>query len=94
MQKQPLELLYKKAVPKTSGIFTGKYLCWRPSGLLQDLSFTRTLKILFFSGKNVKLKVMFTEAYLEPSQTSTMEVFCKNSYRLVALKYFHKMSCS
>ena len=29
--------------------------------------------------KNVKYKVMFTEAYLEPSQTSTMELFCENS---------------
>ena len=25
--------------------------------------------------KNVKCKVMFTEAYLEPSRTSTMELF-------------------
>ena len=31
---------------------------------------------------------MFTEAYLEPSQKSTMELFCENSWRLVAINYF------
>ena len=31
---------------------------------------------------------MFTEAYLEPSQTSTVELFCENSWRLVAINYF------
>ena len=44
---------------------------------------------LFFTNyvplKNVKCKVMFTEAYLEPSQTSMMELFCKNSERLVTI---------
>ena len=34
---------------------------------------------------NVKCKVMFTEAYLEPSQTSMMELFCKNSKPLTIL---------
>ena len=29
--------------------------------------------------KNLKCKVMFTEAYLEPSQTYMMELFCENS---------------
>ena len=64
------------------------------SGLLQDLSFTRPVKILFFIrqnlkrkfsffyklcfSKNVKCKVMFAEAYLEPSRTSKMEPFCQN----------------
>ena len=34
----------------------------------------------YFFQKNVKFKVMFTEAYLEPSRRSTMEFFfCKNS---------------
>ena len=40
--------------------------------------------------KNVKCKVMFTEACLEPSRTSTMELFCKNSERFVAINYFRK----
>ena len=31
---------------------------------------------------------MFTEAYLEPSQTSTMELFCENSWPLVAINCF------
>ena len=49
--------------------------------MLQELSFTRTLKILFFFRQNIKkfnqlstnynllkmLKVMFTEVFLEPS---------------------------
>ena len=29
--------------------------------------------------ENGKCKVMFTEAYFEPSQTSVMELFCENS---------------
>ena len=33
---------------------------------------------------------MFTEAYLEPSQTFMMELFCKNSGRLEAIDYFYK----
>ena len=54
--------------------------------------FTSTLKILFFFRqkchqistnyillKNVKCRVMLTEAYLEPSWTSTMVLFCENS---------------
>ena len=28
MQKQPLEVFYKKAVLKNLALFTGKYLCW------------------------------------------------------------------
>ena len=63
-------------------------------GNVVRLTFTHTLKI-FFSFKlnlkkfhqlstnyvleNVKCKVMFTEAYLEPNQTSAMELFCENS---------------
>ena len=31
--------------------------------------------------KNVKCNVMFTEAYLEPSRTPTMELFCENTPR-------------
>ena len=30
------------------------------------------------------------EVYLEPIRTSTMERFCKNSYRLLAVNYFRK----
>ena len=33
--------------------------------------------MLFF--KNVKCKVMFTEAYFEPSQKSMMELFYENT---------------
>ena len=31
---------------------------------------------------------MLTEAYVESSQTSTRELFCKDSWRLVAINYF------
>ena len=31
-----------------------------------------------------------TEAYLEPSRTSTVEVLCENSERILAVNYFHK----
>lgn len=31
-----------------------------------------------------------TEAYLEPSQTSAMNLFCKNSERPLAVDYFPK----
>ena len=33
---------------------------------------------------------MLTEAYLESSQTSTRELFCKDSWWLVAMNYFCK----
>ena len=33
---------------------------------------------------------MFTEAYLEPSLTSLMKLFCKNSWQLVDINYFWK----
>ena len=32
------------------------------------------------------------EAYSKPTRTSTMELFCENSYRLKAVKYFRKKS--
>ena len=32
------------------------------------------------SSKNVKCKVMFIEAYLEPSRTSAIQLFCENSF--------------
>ena len=54
----------------------------------------RQLSINYVLLKNVKCKVMFTEAYFEPSQTSTMELFCKNSSQLVAINYFYKNSPS
>ena len=38
-------------------------------------SLGKTLKNLYVLVKNVKCKVMFREAYLEPSQTSTMGFF-------------------
>ena len=41
--------------------------------------------------KNVKCKVMFTEAYLEPSKTSMIKLFCKNNQNLVAIIYFCEM---
>ena len=33
---------------------------------------------------------VFIRAYLEPSQTSKMELFCENSKRVLILKYFFK----
>ena len=35
-----------------------------------------------------------TEAYLEPSQTSTTDVFCENSQRLLDVNYFRKKAPS
>ena len=35
-----------------------------------------------------------SEVYLEPSQTSTMELFCENSWRLLAVNYFQKKAPS
>ena len=45
------------------------------------------------SSKNVKCKVMFTEAYLKPIQPSAKELFCENSY-LLAVNYFCKNTSS
>ena len=45
-----------------------------------DLSLHAHLNFIFLQGKpfkNVKCKVMFTEAYLEPSRTSMMELFAR-----------------
>ena len=41
----------------------------------QNLKKFHQLSINYLLVKNVKCKVTFTEAYLEPSQTSTMKVF-------------------
>ena len=38
----------------------------------------------------LNFKVIFTETYLEPSQTSMMELFCKNSSQLAIVKCFLK----
>ena len=35
-------------------------------------------------------QLVYTEAYLDPTRTSTIELFCKNSQRLLARNYFHK----
>ena len=35
---------------------------------------------------------MFTEAYLEPSKTSMIKLFCKNNQNLVAIIYFCECS--
>ena len=35
-----------------------------------------------------------TEAYLEPNRKSTMELFCENSSRLLAVDYFCKKAPS
>ena len=40
--------------------------------------------------RNVKCKVMLTEANLEPSRISTMEIFCENSEQPLAINYFCK----
>ena len=33
---------------------------------------------------------LFSKAYLEPSQTSMMEYFCKKSERILVIDYFRK----
>ena len=58
--------------------------CWKTYLLHADLIFFyfgKTLKVSDFLInyillKNVKCKVMFTDAYLGPSRTSAMELFC------------------
>ena len=52
---QPPEFLYKKAVPKTFGIFTEKHLYWslflvmlKAFGIVASFNLTGSLKILFF----------------------------------------------
>ena len=40
------------------------------------------------------LNAKFTEMYLKPNQTSTMELLCGNSERLVAINYFYKYASS
>ena len=41
-------------------------------------------KVIFYTS----IKETWTEMYLEPSQTSTMELFCENSWRLKPVNYF------
>ena len=38
--------------------------------------------------------LLFAEAYLESSRTSTMKNFCKNSWLLLPVNYFHKKAPS
>ena len=58
---------------------------WVKPFKFQELSSNFIINVFL---KNFKCKFMFLEAYLEPSQTSTMELFWENSWWLVANKYF------
>ena len=49
------------------------------------------LLLFYFIHYLIKLR---TEAYLEPSQTSTMELFYENIERLLAVNYFRKKAPS
>lgn len=42
----------------------------------------------------LELKMHLTEAYLEPSRTSSMEMLCKNSEQLKTVDYFRKKAPS
>ena len=44
--------------------------------------------VSFFGGRSSEGTFKAPVAYLEPSQTSTMELSCEDGYRLKALNYF------
>ena len=44
--------------------------------------------------KKKKMEIHLPEAYLQPSRTFTMELFCENSERLKADNYFRKIAPS
>ena len=49
------------------------------------------LKSLSLYFGNIKKKMLlFSEIYLEPSQTFTMEIFCENSELLKVVNYIRK----
>ena len=53
--------------------------CCKTYTLYAHLRFYFSLsKTLNYVLKNVEFKLMYTEAYLEPIQTPTIENFCKN----------------
>ena len=41
-----------------------------------------------------KLLLVVAKVYLEPSRTSTSELFCENSERLLDVNYFRKKALS
>ena len=47
-------------------------------------------KRTFTTCMNFNLELRHAEAYLQPSRTSTMELFCKNNQRLLAVISFYK----
>ena len=78
----------------------GKYQWHNGNWLLKTTFLVKTLscsyKLLVMIGV-IMLKQhsayefeIYTEAYLEPSRTSAMGVFCKNIYPLLAVNYFQK----
>ena len=63
IQKEPLELFYKKALRKTLEKFTGKHVCWsllscRLSGLLQDF-YTHVWYSMYFRKNLLKISSTF-----------------------------------
>ena len=58
------------------------------------LAFLTWLNIKIINCSNLATAIQHLEAYLEPSCTSTMELFCENSSRLLAVIYFHKKDSS
>ena len=46
------------------------------------------------TAKKKKMEIHLPEAYLQPSRTFTMELFCENSERLKADNYFRKIAPS
>ena len=50
--------------------------------------------LLYSCVADVSIRLMVTEAYLEPSRTVTMAFFCKNSQGLKAINYFCKKALS
>ena len=77
----------KKAVLKKFTIFIGKDLCWSVScehcEIFKNTCFEEHLRTALSAHLTVK-------AYLEPYQTSTMNLFYENSYQVKAVNLFWK----
>ena len=69
MQKQPLEVFYKKAVLRNFAILTGKYLCWNPAFNkvvgLQACKLEKEIPTQVFSGEYCEIfKNIYFQEYL------------------------------
>ena len=95
-QKQPLEVFFKKGVPKNFANFTGKHLCWRffliklkvwrPATLLR-----KTAAQVFSCDICEIFKNTYFEEHLRAAATAKI-VFSKNCRNCFALCHFMRSS--